>query len=298
MREEIVKFENNISIRILGAEVPPIDPAIPFKQRTKLISDLHLHNEYEFLRINRGILRCVTLGGEFYLEEGDIMFINKYVPHSTFTENNHTHDTLIQFRVPSDNDAIVHYISRFANICDTSAFLFKKNARESLEIQNHINAIINEYTEQKPFWNDYIYNHMFMLVTALRRQGIISGTVQNKIDDINKIRPVLEYINSNYSDELSTYDLSRIMNFNETYFCRLFKRIIGTSAINYINFVRVCKAEKLLKKNMSLLEIANQTGFSSLSYFNRVFKKYNHYSPSEYRKIINARSFDLSSQNK
>ncbi len=287
MREEIVKFENNTFIRVLGAEVPAIDPAIPFKKRTKLISDLHLHNEYEFLRINRGIIRCVTLDGEFYLEEGDIMFINKYVPHSTFTENNHTHNTLIQFRIPSDTDAIAHYISRFTNICDTSAFLFKKNATEYSEIQNCVNAIINEYVEQKPFWNDYIYSLMFILVTALRRQGIISGTAQNKIDEINKIRPVLEYINENYSNELSTYDLSRMMNFNETYFCRLFKGIVGTGATNYINFVRVCKAEKLLKKNMSLSEIANKTGFSSLSYFNRVFKKYNHFSPSEYRKIIN-----------
>ncbi len=293
MYEEIVKFKDDISIRILGAKVPPIDPAIPFKQRTKLISNLHLHNEYEFLRINRGIFRCVTLDGEFYLEEGDIMFINKYVPHCTFTENNHTHNTLIQFRLPSDTDAIVHYISRFTNICDTSAFLFKKNATESLDVQNCVNTIINEYIEQKPFWRDYIYSHMFILLTALRRQGIISETVQNKIDDINKIRPVLEYINENYSDELSTYDLSRMMNFNETYFCRMFKNIVGTSAINYINFVRVCRAEKLLKKNISLLEVANKTGFSSLSYFNRVFKKYNHYSPSEYRKMINERSFDL-----
>ena len=33
-------------------------------------------------------------------------------------------------------------------------------------------------------------------------------------------------------------------------------------------------------------------GFSSLSYFNRVFKKYKHYSPGEYRKIIRTREFD------
>ena len=218
MREEIVRFENNSSIRILGAEVPPIDSAIPFRQRTKLISDLHLHNEYEFLRINRGLFRCVTLDGEFYLEEGDIMFINKYVPHCTFTENNYTHNTLIQFRLPSDSDAIARYISRFAKAFDTSAYLFKNNAPQSLEIKNCFNAIINEYVEQKPFWSDYIHNHVLMLVAALQRQGIISESVQNKIDEINKIRPVLEYINDNYSGELSTYELSRMMNFNETYF--------------------------------------------------------------------------------
>ncbi len=131
-----------------------------------------------------------------------------------------------------------------------------------------------------------------MLITALRRQGILSETVQKKIEEINKIRPALEYINENYAEEISTLDLSRMMNFNETYFCRLFKNIVGTNAINYINFVRVCKAEKLLKKNVSLLEVATQSGFSSLSYFNRVFKKYNHYPPSEYKQIINNREFN------
>ncbi len=72
----------------------------------------------------------------------------------------------------------------------------------------------------------------------------------------------------------------------------MFKNFVGTSAINYINFVRVCKSEKLLKKNVSLLEVTSKTGFSSLSYFNRVLKEYNHYSPSEYKKIINNREFN------
>lgn len=292
MREEVVKFENNISIHICGAIVPPLNPEVPFRQRTKLICDLHLHNEYEFLRINRGVFRCVTLDKEYVLQEGDIMFINKYVPHSTYTENNHTHDSLIQFRLPSDSDSIMRYISRFKRISDTSAFVFKKDDERSVEIQKCINAIINEYNKQEPFWTDYVYNHMLMLITALRRQGILSGNVQKNVENINKIRPILEYINENYADDISTNDLSRMMHFNETYFCRTFKNIVGTSALNYLNFVRVCKAEKLLENNMGILDIAHETGFASTAYFNRVFKQYNHCSPSEYRKILGNREFE------
>lgn len=286
MREEVVKFENNISVRIEGAIVPPLNPAIPFRQRTKAISDLHLHNEYEFLRINRGVFRCATLNEEFFLQEGDIMFINKYVPHRTYTENNHTHNSLIQFRLPTESDSILHCLSRFTNVSNVSAFAFRKDDEKSVEIQNCINTIINEYTNREPFWEDYVYNHMLMLITTLHRQGILSETFQKKIEDINKIRPILEYIDENYADEISTHDLSRMMNFNETYFCRMFKNIVGTSAINYINFVRICKAENLLKKNICILEVATKTGFASMSYFNRVFKKYNHCSPSEFRKIL------------
>ena len=87
--------------------------------------------------------------------------------------------------------------------------------------------------------------------------------------------------------------ISEICGFSNPYhFCRLFKGIVGTSPINYINFVRVSKAEKLLKSESSLLKVANDMGFSSLSYFNRVFKKYKHYSPGEYKKIIRAREFE------
>lgn len=287
MYEQIVKLENNISIHISHAEIPPLSKNFTPKYETQLVSRFHLHNEYEFFRINRGIIRCITLDNEFILEEGDVMFINKYVPHSTYSEMSDTHITLIQFNLPSDTESIIRYISRFKNVFNFPAFAFKKNNANATEIKNSIDSIAEEYVFKKPFWNDYVYNHMLMLITALRRQGIIAEVPNKKIEVINKIRPALEYINEHYAENISTLNLSELMNFNETYFCRLFKRIIGTSAVNYINFVRVCKAEKLLKNNISVSEVANKTGFSSPSYFNRVFKKYMHYSPSDYKKITN-----------
>ncbi len=292
MREEIIKLDNNISIHISQADVPPLDDGVKIECRRQMLSDMHLHNEYEFLRVNRGVFRCVTLDGEFILNEGDIIFINKYVPHSTFEETTHTHSTLIQFRLPSDSDSITRYISRFTSISDTPVCVFKKGSSESAEIQHSFETILAEYASKKPFWSDYIYNHMLMLIASLRRQGVLSDEIQKKREEINKIRPVLEYINDNCGESLSTAQLSSMFNFNEQYFCRLFKNIVGTSPINYINFVRVSKAEKLLKKETSLLKVANDMGFSSLSYFNRVFKKYKHYSPGEYKKIIRAREFE------
>ena len=126
MREEIVNLDNNISIHISRSDVPPLDEGVTVEYRRRMLSDMHLHNEYEFLRVDRGIFRCVTLDGEFLLREGDIIFINKYVPHSTFEETNDTHSTLIQFRLPSDGDSITRYISRFTSISDTPACVFKK----------------------------------------------------------------------------------------------------------------------------------------------------------------------------
>ena len=292
MREEIVNLDNNISIHVSRSDAIPLGSGDKVEYRRRLLSVMHLHNEYEFLRVDRGAFSCVTLDGELTLSEGDIIFINKYVPHSTFEEMSHTLTTLIQFRLPSDGDSITRYISRFTSISDTPACVFKKGTPEFEEIRHSFDTILEEYALKKPFWSDYVYNHMLMLIASLRRQGVISDQIQKKREEINKIRPVLEYINENCGESLSTAQLSSMFNFNEQYFCRLFKSIVGTSPIDYINFVRVSKAEKLLKTERSLLKIANDMGFSSLSYFNRVFKKYKHYSPGEYKKIIRAREFE------
>lgn len=270
--------------------MPPFDKDSPCEIRSELVSEMHIHNEYEFLRVDEGRYKCVTLDGEYVIEKGDILFINKYVPHSTYEVMSHYFTTLLQFRVSQD-ESVTKYMSRFTSITDTPVRLFKKDDAESEEISRCMSRIVDEYLGKNQYWHDYIYGYMLLLLSSLRRKGIISDEIHKKRDEINKIRPVLEYIDENCGEQLSTSQLSERFNFNEQYFCRLFKNMVGTTPMDYVNFVRVCKAEKMLKKEPNLLKIANDVGFSSLSYFNRVFKKYKHYSPGEYRKMLLAREF-------
>ena len=100
------------------------------------------------------------------------------------------------------------------------------------------------------------------------------------------------------STDLSVEQVSTDCGFSDSaYFCRLFKNTIGTTATEYLNFVRLCKAETMLKNGASISDASYRAGFSSLSYFNRIFKKYKHYTPSEFRKIIKHQEFDYSSEN-
>jgi len=100
--------------------------------------------------------------------------------------------------------------------------------------------------------------------------------------------PVIEIIDSSYNETLNLENLSKILHLNKDYFCRLFKKTTGASVVEYINFVRICKAEELLKSNMNITDIAHATGFSSLSYFNRIFNKYKGYSPTYFRKFYSS----------
>ena len=105
--------------------------------------------------------------------------------------------------------------------------------------------------------------------------------------DVQKVLPVLSYVNTNYQEDIKLRDVASMLSFDESYFCRLFKNATGATFTEYLNFVRISKAEKLLKKSQkSILEISEAVGFSSVSYFNRIFKKYHHVSPRAYRSML------------
>jgi AraC family transcriptional regulator, transcriptional activator of pobA len=69
------------------------------------------------------------------------------------------------------------------------------------------------------------------------------------------------------------------------HFCRFFKRITGKTFMQYLNFVRVREAEKLiLTTDKNISEIAQDVGFAGVSGFNKAFKKEKHLSPIAYKK--------------
>lgn len=134
---------------------------------------------------------------------------------------------------------------------------------------------------------------------------IISGFVNFKINDecneiqekhdkkpklkkINNIlRPALEYIENNYSEDISLEKMASVCNVSSSYFSKLFKKEIGVNFSAYINNYRVDKAKDLLKDtDMSVLNIALDLGFEDCGYFIKVFKKIEGVTPNIYRQKV------------
>ena len=70
---------------------------------------------------------------------------------------------------------------------------------------------------------------------------------------------------------------------------KFFKQQMGTGFIEYLNDYRLTMAERLLKSSdASVLEIAEQSGFDNLSYFNRIFKRKYGISPGKWRSADNS----------
>lgn len=93
-----------------------------------------------------------------------------------------------------------------------------------------------------------------------------------------------DYINTNYSKDISLDDVSRIVNISPYYFSKIFKEDTGENFIEYLTCIRMERAKELLSMaGYSMKEICSMVGYSDPNYFSRSFKKNVGVTPTEYK---------------
>ncbi len=105
-----------------------------------------------------------------------------------------------------------------------------------------------------------------------------------KIEDINKLKEVIAFIQTEYHNNITLEEISKKANFSPCYFCKFFKKVVGCTFTKYLLNIRIDKAkELLLTENISITAIAYRVGFENLSYFFRKFRELTGLSPKEFR---------------
>jgi AraC-like DNA-binding protein len=100
-----------------------------------------------------------------------------------------------------------------------------------------------------------------------------------------RIRAVTAHIEKNFTGQISNKELADFYGMATNAFARLFKKHIGLTIQEYITQKRLSKACSLLHHtNLSIEEIAEETGFCDRYYFSRVFNKHYNCGPSAFRK--------------
>lgn len=100
-----------------------------------------------------------------------------------------------------------------------------------------------------------------------------------------KLKNVLRYLDGHYTEEISLDYLAEQFYISKYYLSREFKKEYGTTIIQYILTKKITNAKELLRySNASIEEIAVLCGIDDASYFNKVFKKMEGCTASEYRK--------------
>lgn len=153
----------------------------------------------------------------------------------------------------------------------------------------------NEYFSNNNLRELVIYSQLINFFVHIGRNHFESNIdnpymrSDKKREYIETFNEILDFIDNHYMEDLSLETVANAAGFSKYYFTRLFKQYTDTTFYDYLSLKRIRVAESLLSQpDLSVTEIALQSGFSSISTFNRIFKKLKNCSPTEYRELYNS----------
>ncbi len=114
---------------------------------------------------------------------------------------------------------------------------------------------------------------------------LVSILSENGEAKSNHIDKAINYMHSNYANEISIQQIAETLGLNRKYFCSLFTAQIGVSPSEYLISLRLNKAAELMTKhNQSPTTAAISVGYNDIYHFSKSFKKHFGISPRTYCK--------------
>lgn len=290
---------------ILAGQPFPVDIFIQDNMHLSVIVEPHWHDCVEILYMLSGTSDQYLNDHWFKMNSGDILVINHGDIHATrCTQGENTNILVIKFlpefvNVMENNLFESKYFTTFLNTVNPkdslgNQLLEKKNSCKNITgkySEKLVLEIYKEFTEKTLAYEISIKGCIYQLIALLAREGLINLTVpQVNKDQGTHLDLLLTYIEKNYSQQINLNTASEMLRFSYHYTSRFFKKVTGKNFNEYLNFVRICEAEKLiLSTEMTISAIAYGVGFSSTSVFNRIFHRIRGYSPKKLKqtKIAN-----------
>ena len=159
------------------------------------------------------------------------------------------------------------------------------NHYESMEISSCLRNILREMEQKNPGYEDVCQAYMEILIIRLMRTTALAVPAEPQTVSTNRqCAAVRRYIDLHFKEPLTLEQLAEEGHMNKFYLSHAFKKEYGLSPINYMISKRIDESKYLLAEtDLSMSQIAQLLGFSSLSYFSQVFHRTQDITPKEYR---------------
>ncbi|MEG0592786.1 MAG: AraC family transcriptional regulator [Coprobacillus sp.] len=280
----------------------------------KQMVPLHWHLELEFY-VSIGGTTQIQIGNDLiYLEEGNGIFINSNILHSFQQANKedkcqcpnivYSHDLI----APTNSIIYKKYIQQMIMNHDIPYFLLYQDCswhKDILSLLDKVFSLLQKYGQTPdfygnfpilPYQNSSIESCCFEMETQYNLNKIWQ-IIYTHISDIPKIQSkqskhmlqirtqkMLQFIHNNYSFPISLKDIADAANISKSEASRCFQSYLNTSPVNYLLTYRLNQAKYALQhSNNTIIEIADQCGFQSSSYFGKIFHRETGMSASQYR---------------
>ena len=253
----------------------------------------HWHHYMEVLYILEGTTDVTCDRDVYHLEPGDMIALLPKKLHSIGgTTKEHRRYYVLKFDLNRfhDNSSIMPQLkSAILQVGNYNpAFIhFSKESLNGYPIESYLYNCAREYEHRNYGYNLAMHASLTCLLLAMvriwRDHGYTPPMLATQPED-NSVDTITEYIDAHSNQPLTVEDLASMCNMSYSFFAKKYRQLYGRSCKEYIEYIRVTKAEDLLLfSDYDLTYISQETGFSDCSHMIKTFRKYKNITPKQYR---------------
>lgn len=249
----------------------------------------HYHKEVEFIAVIEGQLGIQSKNDYVLMGPGDVIVLGAAQPHRSHKP---LMDDLryVVFQIDLEkhfDQSTMPYIYCFSEQTkplNKINYIFEEKQTVKDQIYTLIMEIFQESQTQMRGYEIAISSAIKRMMLLLLRNDTRNILNYTEGTGLNRLRPVLEYVDKHLEDKITVEEACSLLGLSYHYFIKYFKKIIGTSFIDYVNYKRIKKAECLLMtSDLSITNVGYEVGISNMAQFYKLFKRYNQYSPKEFK---------------
>jgi AraC-like DNA-binding protein len=244
----------------------------------------------------------VTGSGRFQLGDqimefapGDLLLVDNQKMHGMMDLSG-DHKSLVIFFMPEliygvgSCQCDAAFLSAFYERADSALPILRANDPLAAGIHASIGELVKTYNSIDTAQDKQAACklHLLQILHGLRKhfqlQGTVSPDYAQQRQRVQRLKRLFDFLNQHYAQKLKVSEAATMVGMSETRFKEFFKRATGSTFAQYVIQLRLARATQLLRDTeLSMAEIAHQTGFCDQSHFDNRFKDSFEVSPKEYR---------------
>ena len=242
---------------------------------------LHWHEFYEIEYVIDGYAKQIINGKEYSVGPGSVTLLSPVDFHSyrEIDPANPLRMINVKFQdlfLPQTvrNDIYMQKRPKIAHMSDNRFRTLMETLYEEF--------VHNDYSR------DMVMMHMITYICILIMRHVLSVEDLEKSSEMahSPIQEAVLYVRTHFRDNISAEAVAKTVHLSPNYFSEYFKKQTGEKFSLFVLRLRVDFAANLLKiTDLSVKEIAFESGFNSAAYFSNTFKEFYGMSPDRYRKI-------------
>ena len=258
-------------------------------ERSSFATDFHFHNECQLVYILSGAGTRIIGGTIERFESGDLTFVGPNVPHVWYSEFNAKSEPAVSVALYINPIILTEDLKPFVDTKLLEAFFVQSERGISFSGKKKelITGYLQDMLNQK---NIQVLSSFLQIISLLldaedmiwlNRAPLLSTfTDKNQ----NRVSRLMKYIQQNFREDLTIEQAASVAGLQLHSFCRFFKNLTHHTFSDFLNEVRIAFACQLLQQtDLPITQVAFESGYSNVSYFNRSFRKIHRLTPREFR---------------